>query len=197
MEHIHKHRTLYESFFRHKNIFLDISMMLMAVVILALLSQLYIPLWPVPITGQTFGIFVIAFWFGSRKGALTTVLYILAGLVGFGVFAKHSSGLAVIIGPTGGYIFGFLVCAFFVGFLIEKGHGRTSKSIMGIMVLGNLIIYAFGLIGLWAHFPGMGLYKILMIGVIPFLIGDAIKIGAAVALFPVLWKGSERIAKSS
>lgn len=191
MEHIHK--TLYEAFFKQRNIFIDISMLLMGVISLAFLSQLVIPLWPVPITGQTFGIFLIAFWFGSKKGALTIGLYMLAGFLGFGVFAKQGSGLAVLIGPSGGYIFGFLVTVFLVGYFIEKGYGRTRKSILTIMVFGNLIIYTFGIIGLWANFPTVGLWKILMMGVIPFLIGDAVKIIAAVGLFPHLWKGAEKI----
>ena len=194
MEHVVKHKTLYDSLFKHKNIFLDISMMLVAVVFLAFLSNLYIPLWPVPITGQTLGVFLIAFFFGSRKGLLTIGLYILAGLLGFGVFAKHSSGIVVILGPTGGYIIGFLVAVFIVGYLIEKGFGRTKTSVLYCMVLGNVIIYILGLIGLKLYFIDAGLWKILVMGLFPFLIGDAIKIGAAVALFPYLWKGSEKIA---
>lgn len=193
MELAHKHKTLYEAFFQQKNIFLDISMMLIAVVFLAFLSNIYVPLWPVPITGQTFGLFLIAFWFGSRRGLLTIGLYILAGLIGFGVFAQHKSGLAAITGPTGGYILGFLVCVFTVGYLIEKGYGRTKTSVFKIVILGNLIIYSFGLIGLWNYLGNVGLLKILTLGLFPFLIGDAIKIAAAVGLFPYLWQGAEKL----
>lgn len=195
MEYSLKHKTLYEAFFRRKNIFLDISMMLIAVVFLAFLSNIYIPLWPVPITGQTFGIFLVAFWFGSRRGLATIGLYVVAGLIGFGVFAQHSSGISVIVGPTGGYIFGFLAAVFIVGYMIEKGFGRTKKSVLGVMALGNIIIYIFGLIGLWMYFGfgNVGLFKVLTMGLFPFLIGDAIKILAAVALFPYLWKGSEKL----
>ena len=195
MEYSLRHKTLYESFFRRKNVFLDISMMLMAVVFLAFLSNLYIPLWPVPITGQTFGIFLIAFWFGSRKGLASIALYVLAGLIGFGVFAQHSFGIKVILGPTGGYILGFLASVFLVGYLIEKGYGRTKTSVLYCVAIGSGIIYIFGLIGLWIYFGNVGLWKILTMGLFPFLIGDAIKAVAAVALFPYLWKGSEKISK--
>ena len=140
MEYAIKHKTLYESFFRQKNIFLDISMMLIAVVFLGILSNLYIPLWPVPITGQTLGIFLIAFWFGSRKGLVTLGLYTLAGIIGFSVFTQHKSGIAAITGPTGGYILGFLAAVFVVGYLIEKGYGRTKTSVLYCMILGNAII---------------------------------------------------------
>jgi biotin transport system substrate-specific component len=193
MEYAIKHKTLYESFFRQKNIFLDISMMLIAVVFLGILSNLYIPLWPVPITGQTLGIFLIAFWFGSRKGLVTLGLYTLAGIIGFSVFTQHKSGIAAITGPTGGYILGFLAAVFVVGYLIEKGYGRTKTSVLYCMILGNAIIYIIGLIGLKLYLVDVGLLKLLTLGLFPFLIGDAVKIVAAVALFPYLWKGSEKI----
>ena len=193
MEYIAKHKTLYEALFRQKNVFLDISMMLMGVVFLGVLSNLYVPLWPVPITGQTFGIFLMAFFFGSRKGLITIGLYVLAGIIGFGVFAQHKSGIGAIFGPTGGYIFGFLICVFIVGYMIEKGYGRTKKSVLLCMIIGNAVIYLFGLIGLWIYLGDAGLLKVLTLGLFPFLIGDAVKIGAAVALFPYLWKGSERL----
>lgn len=186
---------MYEMLFRQRTIFLDVSMILLSVIFLGVLANFYIPLWPVPITGQTFGVFLIAFFFGSRKGVVSIVLYVLAGIIGFGVFAQHSSGISIIVGPTGGYIFGFLAAVFIVGYMIEKGFGRTKKSVLGVMALGNIIIYIFGLIGLWMYFGfgNVGLFKVLTMGLFPFLIGDAIKILTAVVLFPYLWKGSEKL----
>ena len=188
-----KYKTIYDLLFKQKNIFIDIFLMSCSVVLLALMANITIPLWPVPITMQTFGIFLIAFFFGSRKGLVTLSLYITAGLIGFGVFTGHKSGTAAILGPTGGYIIGFLFMAFFVGKMIEKGHGRTKTSILLCMVLGNIIIYAFGLVGLWIFFGNVGLLKLLTMGLFPFLIGDAIKIAAAVALFPFLWNAGKKL----
>ena len=193
MQTINKHKTIYEIIFQQRNVFLDIFMILVSVALLGIMANIRVPLWPVPITMQTFGVFLIAFFFGSRKGALTILAYILAGVVGFGVFAGYKSGMAAIIGPTGGYIIGFLGAAFIVGYMIEKGYGRTKKSVFWCMVVGNLIIYLFGLTGLWFYLGNIGIWKILMAGAIPFIIGDAIKIGLAVALFPYLWKGSEKL----
>lgn len=193
MENLTKQNTLYDVLFKQKNIFLDVFMVGLSVVFLAIMAQIQIPLWPVPITMQTFGVFLIAFFFGSRKGALSILAYVLAGIAGIGVFAGRSSGIAVILGPTGGYILGFLVSVFVVGLLIEKGFGRTKKSVLYCMALGNVIIYLFGLIGLWVFLGDVGLWKVLMLGLFPFLIGDALKIAGAVALFPYLWKGSEKI----
>ena len=193
MAYITKHKTIYDILFKQKNIFIDTFMILVSVVFLAGMAQLRIPLWPVPITMQTFGLFAIAFFFGSKKGALSILAYVLAGIVGFGVFAGGKSGLASIMGPTGGYILGFLACVYVVGLMIEKGYGRTKKSVLLCMVIGNVIIYACGLTGLWIYLGNVGVWKILMAGLIPFLIGDALKIVAAVGLFPYLWKGSEKL----
>lgn len=191
MEYANK--TIYEILFKQRNLLIDSFMVLVSVVFLAGMAQIRVPLWPVPITMQTFGLFAIAFFFGSKKGAISILAYVLAGIVGFGVFAGQKSGLAAITGPTGGYILGFLACVYVVGKMIENGHGRTKKSVLLVMVIGNLIIYTFGLIGLRLYLGNIGLWKILMAGLIPFLIGDAIKILAAVGLFPYLWKGSEKL----
>jgi len=188
-----KYKTIYDLLFKQKNIFIDIFLMSCSVVLLGIMANITIPLWPVPITMQTFGIFLIAFFFGSKKGLLTISLYIAAGLIGFGVFAGYKSGVAAIIGPTGGYILGFLIAVFVVGKMIEKGHGRTKTSVLLCMVLGNMIIYAIGLIGLWIFFGNVGLLKLLTMGLFPFLIGDAIKIAAAMVLFPFLWEAGQKL----
>jgi biotin transport system substrate-specific component len=188
-----KYKTLYDILFKQRNIFIDSFMILISVIFLAVTAQMRIPLWPVPITMQTFGLFLLAFFFGSRKGALSVLAYILAGIVGFGVFAGQKSGLAAVTGPTGGYILGFIACVYVVGLMIEKGYGRTKKSVLLCMIIGNLIIYTFGLIGLKLYLNA-GWLKVLAAGLVPFLIGDFIKIVAAVGLFPYLWKGSEKLA---
>lgn len=169
-------------------------MILCSVIFLAVMANLRIQLWPVPITMQTFGVFVIAFFFGSKKGLLSILAYILAGVVGFGVFSGKASGIAALMGPTGGYLIGFLATVFIVGYMIEKGFGRTRKSVLLCMLTGSLIIYLFGLIGLRFYFADYSMLKILSIGIVPFLIGDFLKILGAVALFPYLWKGSEKLA---
>jgi len=193
METAIENKTLYEILFKQRNVLLDIFMVLLSVAFLGVMANIRVPLWPVPITMQTFGVFLVAFFFGSRKGLLSILTYLLAGVVGFGVFAGYKSGMAVFLGPTAGYLVGFLFAAFVVGYMIEKGYGRTKKSVLYCMVIGNLIIYAFGLIGLKLYLGNVGLLKLLMAGLIPFLIGDALKIVGAVALFPYLWKGAEKL----
>jgi len=190
-----ENKTLYEIIFRQRNVFLDISMVLFSVVFLGIMANIRIPLWPVPITMQTFGVFLIAFFFGSRKGFLSILAYILFGVIGFGIFAGYKSGIAAILGPTGGYLIGFLFMAFFVGMMIEKGYGRTKKSVLVCMIVGEIILYSFGLTGLWLFLGKVSLWKVLVAGFFPFVIGDALKVIGAVALFPYLWKGSERLSR--
>src|SRR3989344_4649866 len=186
-------KTLYELMFRNRNIFLDTFMILASVAFLGVMANIQIPLWPVPITMQTFGVFAIAFFFGSRKGFLSILAYVLAGLVGFGVFAGHSSGMKVLLGPSGGYIIGFLFMAFFVGLMIENGYGRSRKNILMCMLAGEVILYVFGLAGLWYYLGSVPFLKVLQFGLFPFIIGDTIKAMAAVGIFPYLWKGAEKI----
>ena len=192
MQYIQENKTLYGTFFKYRNLLTDICLMGLAVALLALFANIRIPLWPVPITMQTFGVFLIAFFFGSKRGFTTILLYILTGLVGFGVFAGYKSGIATTLGPTGGYIIGFLAMAYFVGLMIEKGYGRTKKSILLCMIIGTAILYIFGLTGLWIYMGNIGLLKLLSYGFFPFIIGDSIKIAMAIGLFPYLWKAGEK-----
>src|SRR3989338_7800217 len=146
--HETRYKTLYEMLFHHKTVMLDVFMIAASVVFMAVMANLQIPLWPVPITMQTFGIFAIAFFFGSMRGLVAIAAYVAAGLLGFGVFAGYKSGLGVIFGASSSYIIGFLFMAFFVGWMIEKGYGRTRKSILLCMLIGEIILYLFLLSGL-------------------------------------------------
>lgn len=191
----YENKTLYEILFKQRNVFLDIAMIAISVAFLGAMAQIRIPLWPVPITMQTFGIFLIAFFFGSKKGTAAIMAYLLAGLLGIGVFAGYSSGWKPFIGPTGGYLVGFVFMALIVGWVIEKGYGRTRKSILACMAVGEAVLYTFGLAGLWLYLGNVPFAEVLMKGFVPFIVGDAAKALAAVALFPYLWKGAEKLTQ--
>lgn len=190
-----ENKTLYEVLFKQRNVFLDMFMILASVVFMAVMANIRIPLWPVPITMQTFGVFSIAFFFGYRKGFLAILAYVLAGLVGFGVFAGYKSGFGALIGPTGGYIAGFLFMVLIVGWMIEKGYGRSKKSVLMCMLVGEIVLYTFGLAGLWLYLGNISFAEALMLGFVPFILGDTVKALGAVALFPYLWKGAEKISQ--
>ena len=153
-------------------------------------AQIAIPLpfTPVPLTLQTFAVLLVGASLGSLRGALSMVVYLLAGMVGVPWFAEGSSGYS----PSFGYIIGFIVAAFIVGRLAERGATTTALRTAGLMVIGNLAIYAVGVT--WLKFAIDADWATAMsLGVVPFLIGDAVKIALAAGLLPLAWKGLEKM----
>ena len=149
-------------------------------------AQLAVPLpfTPVLLTMQTFSVLLTVAALGSTRGLLSMAVYMLAGMAGVPWFSQHQSGWSF---PSFGYVVGFLLAAVVVGKLAEKGADRTPLRAAGLLVLGNLAIYAVGVPGLMLT-TGMSLPMALTLGVVPFLIGDAIKIALAAALLPATWK---------
>jgi biotin transport system substrate-specific component len=156
-------------------------------------AQVSIPLpgTPVPLTLQTLAVLLAGAALGRTLGALSMLLYVGAGLVGVPWFAGQTSGFHP---ATLGYLIGFIVAAWFTGRLAAQGRDRKFRSAAGLMVIGNLVIYAFG-VPILALTLGVSLQQALMLGVVPFLIGDAIKVFAAAGLLPAAWalanKGGE------
>lgn len=160
-------------------------------IVLAVATQVGVPLWPVPITGQTLVVLLLGFAFGPRLAMSTVALYLAEGAVGLPVFSNFSGGLQELVGPasfTGGYLWGFIAAAGLTGYLAERGWHRRGLTVVAAMVLGNLVIYALGATWLaqlttWdAAWNG---------GVKPFLIGDALKIALAVGLLPLVARRSD------
>lgn len=168
----------------HK-LLMDSIYVAMFAAVIAVCSQIQLPLGPVPFTLQTLGVFTAAGMLGTKRGVLSTLIYILIGAVGIPVFAGFSGGLGCITGPTGGYIIGFLLTALAVG-LMTKLAGRKVWSLVVGMVAGLVLCYAFGTA--WFIFvngqngTAMDLATALGYCVIPFLIPDAAKIAVAVIL---------------
>lgn len=163
-------------------------------VLIALSAQAAIPLpfTPVPLTLQTLTVLLTGALLGSRLGAVTMLAYLAQGLAGLPVFAgglnawsaSSIPGVPVIMGPTLGYLIGFVFGAALVGFLAERGWDRHWWTTCLAMLLGNLVIYAFG-VGWLSTIAGLTVA--LAKGMVPFLIGDAIKIAAAMAALPGGW----------
>jgi len=153
--------------------------------ITALCSQIEIPLQPVPITGQTFAVLIVGALLGSRRGVASMLTYVLMGAVGLPVFAGGAAGLSRLAGPTGGYLAGFVVAAAVVGFLSRRGWDRRLGTTALAMALGTLVIYIFGTAWL-SRFVGWG--QVLVTGVIPFLVGDALKLALAALSLPWAWR---------
>ena len=164
----------------------DVVLVVAAAVLTGLCAQVAIPLpfTPVPITLQTFAVLLSGAALGPWRGGAAMLLYLVAGSLGVAWFANGESGFG---GPTFGYIVGFVVAASVVGALASRGADRTVSGTVAIMVLGNLIIFAFGVPWLVAS-TGMPLFVALEAGLWPFVIGDALKIALAAGLLPLTWR---------
>lgn len=147
--------------------------------------QILLPFSLVPITGQTFAVLIIGALLGARRGSLAVLAYIIQGAAGMPVFA-FGGGFAVLFGPTGGYLIGFIHAAYLTGLLAEKGWDRRIGTTVLAMILGNIVIYTCGLFWLTC-LMGFGA-KVLTVGLYPFIIGDLLKIALAAALLPSGWK---------
>ena len=168
----------------------DAVLVAAGVALIALSAQVSInlPHTPVPITGQTFGALLVGGAYGASRGFVTFATYLVVGGLGYGVFAGHASGWDVLrfSSATGGYLVGMLVAAGLVGWLADRGWDRKPWRSLPTMVLGNVVIYAFGATWL-AHALGVGAQDAWDLGVKDFLIGDALKILLAAGLLPGAW----------
>ena len=172
---------------RRVGLLYDTAVMFAGSAFIALLAQVTVPLpfTPVPLTGQTFAVLLVGALLGSVRGGLSVLFYLMGGAMGFPVLAGGGAGLTRLVGPTGGYLVGFLVAAFVVGFLAERGWDRRVRTTALAMIVGNALIYAFGLSWL-AHFVGPE--RVFSFGLYPFIPGDLIKMGLAAVALPAGWR---------
>ncbi|MBN1975770.1 MAG: biotin transporter BioY [Anaerolineae bacterium] len=153
---------------------------------IALCAQFTLHIGPVPITGQTLGVLLAGVLLGSRRGSLSVLAYLMEGIAGLPVFAPGGPlGLARLVGPTGGYLIGFVATAYATGLLAERGWDRRAATALATMLIGNVTIYAFGLPWL-ALF--VGIEHALPLGLYPFIAGDILKAISAAAMLPTGWK---------
>lgn len=155
-----------------------------AAALIALAAKIQVPFWPVPMTLHTLAVFLIAALLGPRMGLAAMAAYLSAGLAGVPVFSgspERGVGLAYMMGPTGGYLLGYLASAWLVGRLAQ---GRGPLAVAGAMLAGLAVVYAAGLLGLAVFVPAE---QLLAVGLLPFLAGDLVKIALATALI-ALWK---------
>lgn len=162
----------------------DIILVLSFGILTAFASKLKIEIGLVPITMQTLTVLFSGVLLGSKKGALSQIIYLFGGLAGLPWFAR-GGGIGYILSPTFGYIIGFVLAAYLVGFLCERGFDRDLKTAILAILIGNVILYIPGLIWL-ARF--VGFEKVLAAGFYPFILGDLLKILLAGALLPLAWK---------
>ncbi len=164
----------------------DVLLVIGGAAFTGLLAQISIPMQgsPVPITGQTLGVLLVGASLGAMRGFLSMALYLLAGMAGMPWYADHAHGVHI---PSLGYIVGFVFAAAAVGALAARGGDRTPLRTIGTMIVGNVIIYAFGVPYLM-HDLNIDFQVAWDIGVKNYLLGDALKILLAAGLLPAAWK---------
>ena len=156
--------------------------------LLAISSKVQIPLTPVPVTLQTLVLLVMSMFLGWRGAVGATSLYLFQGAIGLPVFA-HGGGFIILFGPTGGYLFGFLIASLVVGYLAEKGWDKSVVLTFTSMTIGTLIIYLFGVI--WLSYL-KDLNTALIFGLLPFITPDILKICLGTCLVSAGWEISEK-----
>lgn len=161
---------------------LDLIQCALCAALMAVCAWISIPIGEVPVTLQTFAIFLTLSLLGGKKGLLTVAVYILLGAVGVPVFSSMRGGVAILAGPTGGYILGFLGSAL-VYWVMETLSGHSEWIRLSAMILGNLVCYAFGtgwfLVVMSGRGKPMGLVAALSMCVIPYILPDIAKIALA------------------
>jgi biotin transporter BioY len=157
----------------------DLALIIGFAFLIGVSAKISIGIGMVPITMQTFVVLLSGILLGSKKGALSQLMYLFVGIVGIPLFAR-GGGIAYIMSPTFGYIIGFVLSAFVIGWLCEKGFNK--KTAFLTIFIGNAVLYVPGLIWL-SNF--VGIEKVLLVGLYPFIIGDLLKMGL---LIPIINK---------
>lgn len=170
---------------KEKETFKNILLVLGGVAFLSIMSQVLIPLpyTPVPISLGTFGVTLMALLYGRKLGTATILSYVAAGSLGAPIFAGGKAGS--LFSPTGGYILGYIIAVVILGYLADKGVTKSYVKTILSLLLSSAIILTLGALVLSLFVPGKNAF---MIGVLPFLPGDALKSTTTTLLLPTLWK---------
>ena len=150
-----------------------------------------LPFSPVPISLTNFAIFLAIFVLGMKSGTISFIIYLLLGAIGVPVFSSFRGGFQVLAGPTGGYLIGFIFLALIMGFALDHFDRKLVPTIIG-MIIGMAVCYAFGTVWL-AKLLSLSFKEGLMMGVIPYLAGDAAKIIIAAIVGPKLYGATQKI----
>lgn len=183
-------RSIASSYPRALPLARDAGLVLAGALVVALAAgpRFDLPFSPVPITLQTAAVALVGATLGARRGALALLAYLVEGVAGLPVFAGGASGLAYAIGPTGGYLLGFVLSAAVAGWLTDRGWGVGPLRVLVVFLAAGAAVYLLGVPWL-AQFVGPE--RALAAGLLPFLPGDLVKTAAAA----VLWLGGTRLAR--
>lgn len=185
--------TLRTAVFPRSTALTNAGFVITGVAFLSLLAQIAIPVpgSPVPVTGQTLGVLLLATSYGAKLGTTTFFTYLLAGALGAPVFANGGSGIERIVGATGGYLVGMLLTSALLGYLGGRRWDQKFKTALPAMLIGNVLTFGFGL--LWLHqYTGKDWAWTISAGFTPFIIGEILKIAIAGTSLPLIWQFVQR-----
>ncbi len=164
----------------------DITIVILSSILISLFGKIAIPLpfSPIPIATQPTLILLMALFLGRTRAVAAVFAFLAQGAMGLPVFAKGLGGIAILMGPTGGYLIGYLAAAFTIGYIMERCRERTILNAFLAMAAGNTVIYLFGAAYLSTF---VGFQKALLLGVAPFIVGDLVKMAAGIKILQ--WTG--------
>lgn len=190
-----------------RSLAIDIALVVAGTALTALAAQAVVPLWPVPMTLQTFAVLLVGTTLGPVRGALSMGLYLVVGVLGLPVFAEAKSGSLFSL-TSGGFVIGFILAAALVGYLAQREWDRRFVGTLVSFAAGTIVIYAVGLPWLFVSLSNLGpavwhdylgfdsvLAATFGAGVLPFLVGDLLKALLAAALLPAAWRGVRRLGR--
>ena len=184
--------TLADSLFS-RSLALDVALVAAGAGLTAVAAQIAVPLWPVPITGQTLAVILVGLSLGAVRGGAAMVLYALLGIVGLPVFSDHTAGWGVIAGPTGGYIIGFILSATLTGWLAQRAWDRKLLRSFVASLAGTVVTFLVGLPWLAAFLGSVGapndLNSVLQAGLYPFIVGGLVKAVLGAGIITLAWVG--------
>ena len=189
MVEISQVNTLKSAFISRTTAVTQISLILGGTIFLAAMAQISFPIpgSPVPFTGQTLGVLLLGTAYGASLGFSTVAFYLLMGIAGAPIFASGSHGFEKIAGATGGYLVGMLISSLVLGALAGRKWDQKIKTVIPTMIIGNVIIFTFGLF--WLHqYSGQSWSWTIEKGLTPFILAEFIKIAIASTALPAVWR---------
>ena len=169
----------------------DIVLVASGAALVSLFAQLTVPMYPVPMTGQTLAVLLVGATLGAVRGIVSLSLYAVLGIVGLPVFSDASSGFGVVAGPTGGYIIGFILSAGLVGWLAQRQWDHRILGAGAAFLAGTVATFAVGLPWL-AVVLGLDLTQTLNGGLWPFVVGGLVKAALGAGIIRLAWHGVKR-----
>ena len=170
----------------HDRLARKVVLVLMGALLVAASAQVSVPMWPVPMTLQTLAISVIGLTLGARLAAATVATYLAQGAMGLPVFAGGAAGAVHLVGPTGGFLLGFVAMAWMTGLLVERGWGRGGLRLFVAALVPALLLFVPGVLWLWTITP-LDLTTAVQVGAVPFQLGGLVKSALAAVIVAGGW----------